>query len=238
MSDIELEKCIENSKLLNVLFVEDNKEFANQTIKLFHNFFKSVTLALNANDGITKFKTNQYDLVISDINMPNMNGISMIQQLKNINHTIPIIMLTAHDDSKLILKCIEIGIDGYLLKPIQLNELLVILKKITQQFTYKKVVTKINLNNNFTWIPNTSQLLYFDTVVKLTANETKFLSNLIMTEGSIISHEALDELVFDRDGYDHKRIINLMTRLRKKIGNDLIESVYGEGYRIKIDYTH
>ena len=238
MCDKELEECIINSKSLNVLFVEDNREFANQTIKLFNNFFNNVTLALNGNDGIAKFKESEFDLVISDINMPDINGISMIRELKTLNYNIPIIMLTAHDDSPLIIECIQIGVDGYLLKPIQLDKLLLILQKIIQQFKYKVENSEIVLNREFTWIVSTSQLLHCNNLVKLTSNEIKFLSNLIMTRGSIIQYEKIDELVFDKDGYDQKRIVNLTTRLRNKIGNNLIESVYGEGYRIKLDNQH
>ena len=235
MNDEELEECILNSKSLNLLFVEDNREFANQTIKLFNNFFDNVTLAINGVDGIEKFKNASFDLVISDINMPDLDGISMIRELKTINYNIPIIMLTAHDDSSLIIECINIGVDGYLLKPIELEELQLILQKITQQSAYKKEINRLVLNNDFTWIISTSQLLYFDKLVKLTSNEIKFLSNLISTKGSIIQYEKIDELVFNKDDYDKKRIINLTTRLRNKIGHDLIESVYGEGYRILLD---
>ena len=238
MSNKELEECIINVKPLKVLFVEDNIEFAKQTIKLFNNFFNNVTLAINGADGIEKFKTANFDLVISDINMPDIDGISMIRELKTINRNIPIIMLTAHDDSKLIIECIQIGVDGYLLKPIQLEEMLIILQKISQQSIYRKELSKIVLNSDFTWIASTSELLYCNALVKLTSNEIKFLSGLITAKGSIIQYDKIDEIVFNKDEYDKKRTINLTTRLRNKIGNNLIESVYGEGYRIRIDNKH
>lgn len=238
MSNKELEECIINVKPLKVLFVEDNIEFAKQTIKLFNNFFNNVTLAINGADGIEKFKTTNFDLVISDINMPDIDGISMIRELKTINRNIPIIMLTAHDDSKLIIECIQIGVDGYLLKPIQLEEMLIILQKISQQSIYSKELSKIVLNSDFTWIASTSELLYCNALVKLTSNEIKFLSGLITAKGSIIQYDKIDEIVFNKDDYDKKRTINLTTRLRNKIGNNLIESVYGEGYRIRIDTKH
>lgn len=238
MSNKELEECIINVKPLKVLFVEDNIEFAKQTIKLFNNFFNNVTLAINGADGIEKFKTTNFDLVISDINMPDIDGISMIRELKTINRNIPIIMLTAHDDSKLIIECIQIGVDGYLLKPIQLEEMLIILQKISQQSIYRKELSKIVLNSDFTWIASTSELLYCNALVKLTSNEIKFLSGLITAKGSIIQYDKIDEIVFNKDEYDKKRTINLTTRLRNKIGNNLIESVYGEGYRIRIDNKH
>ena len=235
MTDQELEACTLYSKSLRVLFVEDNIEFANQAIKLLDNFFDNITLAIDGIDGINKFKNSSFDIVISDINMPNLDGISMIKELKTINDNIPIIMLTAYDDSPSILECINIGIYGYLLKPIQLDKLINILDKINKQYVRKEETDNIRINNNFFWILSTSQLIYQNTLIKLTSNEIKFLSHLINNRGLISKYVEISDVVFSEDDYDKKRIMNLTNRLRNKIGDNLFESIYGEGYRIKFD---
>ena len=235
MNDEELEECILYSKSLKVLFVEDNTEFANQAIKLFNNFFDNITLAINGIDGINKFKNGDFDIVISDINMPDSDGLSMIKELKTLDYNIPIIMLTAYDDSPLIIECVKVGIYGYMLKPIQLDQLTSILERINKQYIPKQVIDKIKVNDDFIWIPSTSQLSYRKVAIKLTANEIKFISHLINNRGAISGYIEINEVVFNEHDYNKKRIANLTNRLKNKVGDNLFESLYGEGYRIKFD---
>jgi len=119
-----IESLIQYTKSFKILFVEDNDDSREQTVKMFENLFGIVQTAADGNIALEKFKNNKFDIVFTDINMPNLDGISFIKKVREENKLIPIIILSAYDDKPYMLECIEAGVDGYLIKPMQLQKLL------------------------------------------------------------------------------------------------------------------
>ena len=120
----DIKNLIGFSKTLKVLVVEDNNEAREQIIKLLHNLFDDIQSGVDGVDGFNKFKETRFDLIISDINMPNMDGIEMCTKIREISKNIPIIILSAYNDSDHFLKTINININGYVLKPIDMKQFL------------------------------------------------------------------------------------------------------------------
>jgi len=109
---------------ITILYVEDQKEIKNFTTDILKTFVKNVVVASNGEEGLEKFKKNSdIDLVIADINMPKMDGLTMSKEIKKINPSIPIIITTAHTDSNFLKESINLGIYSYTLKPIDLYDL-------------------------------------------------------------------------------------------------------------------
>jgi len=139
---------LENSKNLNVLYVEDDEILRKITQELFESFFLHVDIAIDGNDGYKKYQdyyndTNSYyDIVISDINMPNMNGIDMAKKIKKINNEQAIIFITAFDEVKYLHSAVNIGVSGFLSKPIETQQLNEVLYTISKNITDKKLVSK------------------------------------------------------------------------------------------------
>jgi signal transduction histidine kinase len=121
------------AKTLKILYVEDNEETREFTLDVFDYIFNDIVLAIDGEDGFTKYD-NSIDLIITDINMPKLNGIEMIKKIKEKNSSVSIMIVSAHNDTSFFTQSIEIGIDGYLLKPINNNtlnrSLLKVLEKI------------------------------------------------------------------------------------------------------------
>jgi len=141
------------SKNLKVLMVEDNEESREQITKLLQNFFDDVTVAVDGINGLKKFNANAFDLIISDINMPNMNGIKMVSEIREINKEIPVVFLSAHNDEGYFMDAIKLGINGYVLKPIDLTQFMGTVSDVieniklkTQNLEYKKELEAINEN--------------------------------------------------------------------------------------------
>ncbi len=141
---IDNKLILENSKSLNILYVEDDDILRESTSKLFSNFFNSVDTAVDGEDGLKKYrdyftKTQmQYDIVISDINMPNMNGIKMCEEIKKICFEQIIIFITAFNEINYLHSAINIGINGFLTKPIEMKQLKKVLYTTTQIIADKK----------------------------------------------------------------------------------------------------
>lgn len=94
-----LQYCIENCGKLKLLYVEDDKETRENTLRLLNQFFKYIKTAENGAQGIERFQEEEFDCVLTDINMPVLNGLGMIQQIKKINPSISIFVLSAHNET-------------------------------------------------------------------------------------------------------------------------------------------
>jgi len=136
MSDTFLKHAI-------LLYVEDDEVIRTFLSKRLEPRVKKLYLAKDGQDGLAKFKEFQPDIVLTDVTMPLMNGIEMSEEIKKIDENIPIIIASAHNDSKFLLDAIALGIDGYLLKPIDKRKLFETLeKKVKTNFLEKELQKK------------------------------------------------------------------------------------------------
>jgi signal transduction histidine kinase len=159
-----LDTLIEKTKTLSLLYVEDNRETRLGTMETLTIFFDNVTPAVDGQDAIEKFLAGKFDFIITDINMPNLNGIEMIKKIRDIDSNIPIVIISAHDETSYFTKTIRFGIEAYLLKPFLMEDLIAVFQKITEHIFMKQElneykislekkvqeqVEKLNHQNNF-----------------------------------------------------------------------------------------
>ncbi len=219
---------------INVLYVEDNEEIRIQTIKLLEIYFNNIDVAKNGQDGLTMFQKNKYHIVFTDLNMPVMDGMKMIEEIRKDNKETPIVVLSGHDDTEYFLKTIHSGIDGYILKPYELKQIKDTINNVLQKVNSEREASeKIKLNANFIWDKKNNILLKDGDVVKLTKNEVKLFTLLTTNKHSTFESEDIESYIFNDEISNNKRIRNLMSRLNKKLGTTLVESIYGVGYKIK-----
>ena len=132
------------TKSLNVLLVDDDNEVIEKMKELFLLFFKEVDIATNAKKALEKMKQNSYDIIFSDILMPEMDGIELLKIIKNKNKNQKVILVTAYSDSKYLFEAIENGADGFLVKPIKLEKLILILKRVASVIQNEKLIKNFN----------------------------------------------------------------------------------------------
>ena len=111
----------EYKKTLTILFIEDDQIFTKKIKTILEKFFKSVLIANDGEEALKLFKTDNINLIISDINMPNMNGLEFLKKLRAINNDISFIFMTARNESNIMLQAIQLTISNYILKPINLE---------------------------------------------------------------------------------------------------------------------
>ena len=107
-----------------MLYVEDDKNTREELEFFLNNRVDKLYVGANGEEGVELFKKYQPDLIISDIQMPVLNGIDMVKKIKEINPNIPVILITAFNDSDYLFKAIQINISNYLTKPLNLNQLI------------------------------------------------------------------------------------------------------------------
>ena len=134
---LDLNELVKLSHDLKLLYVEDDKATRIVTERLFKKFFNNITVATDGEEGLERFKNEIFDMVITDINMPQLDGLEMAQKIKEIDSTIPIVIASAYNNSDLFIKSIKIGIDGYLFKPLEVNQFASTIQKIAQNIKNK-----------------------------------------------------------------------------------------------------
>lgn len=136
---MELHELIEFTQHLNVLFIEDDDSFRAETFDIFDILFNKVDLAVNGEDGLEQYNEfyikhhYHYDLVVSDVNMPMMDGETLISKIKNIHENQNVVIISAHTESQTLLKFIKLGIKDFLVKPISSKELNHCLYNVTKK---------------------------------------------------------------------------------------------------------
>ncbi len=136
----------EYTKDLNILYVEDNESLRTSTTNVFNNFFKNVNVAIDGDDGLEMYLSYRkeqgqyYDLVLTDINMPVMDGIEMSKEILVHNSAQSIIFITAHNEASYLLEAIKMGASGFLIKPLKIDEFANMLYKVCQAICDRKMV--------------------------------------------------------------------------------------------------
>jgi len=180
---------------LSVLYVEDDKDLREESTTLFKMLFKNIDTAEDGQIGLNKYNQNSYDLVISDVNMPNMNGIELCKKIKEINPEQKISIISAHDESSILIDLIKVGADGFILKPMHMDDLIAALYPVCRD-AYAQIVN-VELVNEL----NKKNALLEEQLKKLRASdntiETKHqqIGKLIQEKNAVLDKSETKETV-------------------------------------------
>ena len=138
-----IDDIIKYTSTLKLLYIEDNQDARESTLMIFEEFFYSIVVAVDGEDGYNKFLENDdIDLIITDINMPKLNGLDMTAKIRSNNRVIPILVLSAYNESGFFMESIKLGVEGYLLKPIDMEQFIGVLHKITNELSLQEKAKK------------------------------------------------------------------------------------------------
>lgn len=113
---------------MKILYVEDDLKIADAFV-MFLKMFHEVVHAENGKEGLAKLNENKdFDVIFTDISMPEMNGLDMLEKIRETNKDIPVYIISAFDDSDLVDRAFALGVKSYIEKPIRLKEILQMLK--------------------------------------------------------------------------------------------------------------
>ena len=125
---------IELIKSLKVLYVEDEVVLRDITCKSLSSVVKDIEVADNGKEGLEKFNSQNFDLIITDLAMPIMDGMEMIKNIREINQTIPILVTTAYgSQNEEVSKLSEIGMNAYVMKPVDVMKLVQTIDELMSQ---------------------------------------------------------------------------------------------------------
>jgi DNA-binding response OmpR family regulator len=235
------QKLLKYTKGLTVLFAEDHKELRENTRDALQNFFKQVDAVENGKIALEKYKKSPYDIVLTDIKMPCLNGIELIKSIYEINPHQDIIVLSMHDESNYLIQLINLGIFQFIKKPINYLELIEALLKISKKLYFnkqgkqRKLSITVSLGEDYFYNRENKTLIKDKNHISLTKFEILFLDLLTSKQGEIFSNEEIVDYYFEhQESLNAQNIRKLVSKLRKKLPNNSIESIYGVGYRTVI----
>lgn len=230
------------AKDLHILFAEDHKELRENTSDILRNFFKTVTSVKDGKEALELYKNNinSYDIILSDIQMPKINGVDLTKEIYKVNPHQTIIILSAYDESKYLLPLVNLGIEHFIKKPINYPEFMSVLLKTSKKLSKSIPNTSINTNNlvNITnecvFDITNSALLQNNENLYITKYEIIFLQLLCGNIGKIFSNDDIvNYYLSQNEKIDSQNIRKLVSKLRKKLPQDSLESIYSVGYKIK-----
>jgi len=219
-----------NLNNLTVLFVEDEESIRKALKSAIGDEFKDFILARDGSDGLKKFQKYKPDIVVTDIMMPVMDGLEMSQEIKKISRDTPIVVLSAFDEKKRLLKAIDIGIDKYLIKPIDAQDLMDALHYIGKDLL--DLLDLLDLGNGYKFDRSRRVLLREDEIITLTKKELLFITVLVKNLGSYVLHDEIKKYVWINRSVSDAAIRTFIKRVRTKTDKKFIKNIPGLGYKI------
>jgi len=220
---------------LTLLYVEDDTALREQFVRILSSKFKEIYAAGDGVQALQKYEEFSPDMILIDINIPKMDGLEVVELIrKNDTHT-PVVVLSAYSDQLKLLKAITLGLSEYLIKPVPHKKLLSLFESIALKYEKKNDDTNIILlKNGYLWKKEEKILCHHDTIIPLTKREGIFLELMVQQLNKVMNLESIINLIwgFEESEVSYNSLSHLLKRLRKKLPEELIENIYGEGYRI------
>ncbi|EKD75691.1 MAG: PmrA [uncultured bacterium] len=217
---------------MRILLVEDD-ELLGDGVRVGLNHYghvvdwvKDGTMALRA------IKTDTFDVIVLDIGLPNISGLSVLKEARAEGVTTPVLILTALDSTDDRVKGLDSGADDYLTKPFDLEELLARLRALHRRFS--KRTTPSITHNNVVLDPSAFTVKQNNELINLPRREFILLQTLMENVGHVLSREQLCQSLYGwEDDIDSNTLEVHVHNIRKKLGQNFIRTIRGVGYMIE-----
>jgi DNA-binding response OmpR family regulator len=217
----------------NILFIEDENTLREVFCNTLQQLYKNVYEASDGVEALEVFKKNKIDIVVTDINMPNMNGLEFLKELRKLDKNCKIIIISAHTDLNYLLDATELNITKYLIKPIDMEQLVATIEIAAEQMKNFEVLRKdiFEIKDGFVWNFAKKALFKNTEEIKLTKKEKLILHTIFSNPQKELNYKILIEAVWGKYSEEHKDTLKTMVAsIRKKLPKDTIRTVYSIGY--------
>ncbi|WP_033922447.1 response regulator transcription factor [Sphingomonas sp. 37zxx] len=216
---------------MRVLIVEDEPNLRQQLNNTLVGAGYAVDQASDGEEGHYLGSTEQYDAIILDLGLPEVDGLTVLDRWRKEGKTTPVLVLTARDSWSDKVAGLDAGADDYVAKPFQSEELIArlraLIRRASGNASAELTAGDIRLDTRSGKVTRAGE------PVKLTAQEYKLLSYLLHHKGKVVSRTELIEHIYDQDfDRDSNTIEVFVTRIRKKLGSDVITTIRGMGYSL------
>ncbi|MCX8955504.1 response regulator transcription factor [Ruegeria sp. NA] len=216
---------------MRVLLAEDEPNLCEQIKKLLNAEGRVVDIVNSGLEALHLGATEPYDMIILDIGLPERDGISVLREWRSAGIKTPVLILTARDGWSERVDGLDAGADDYMTKPFHMPELAARVRAILRRQSGQ--LNPVVEMGNVVLDTRNGRVTADGVPIDLTAQELAVLTYLAHNVGRMISRTELSEHIYEYDGdRDSNTIAVFITRLRKKLGPDLITTIRGRGYMI------
>ena len=230
--------------ITRVLLVEDEEDVREILSFYLDTVFDEVEVACDGQDGFEKFEkyyddNKTFDVIITDIKMPNKDGLEMIEDITAINEEQKFIIVSAYKDEEYLFKSIGLNVMSYFVKPLEVNNIMEILKKVKNKILEDKSdqkieIVDIKINETYSYNKKNETLFHNDKSVDLSKKESLLLKALTQDIKSIKTKEDLKRLIWNDINISDVTLRTVIKRVKDKIkDDDFIVSKKGRGYIIE-----
>lgn len=220
-------------KKATILLVEDNVELRTKFKNILDTYVLKVYEASTGEEAIELFNKINPNIIISDFRMSAMNGLELTLEIRKINKYIPIVIISAYTDKSSLIEFTSLNLIQYIMKPINYEQLNNILQKCAEELIEKGLI-EVRLHENTIYSYSQKCIIKNDKYLTLSPNEIKFLELLINNQRKLVSIDMIEYYVYNNEFVSDAALNNLVSKLRKKIGFNIIKTIPKTGYLITI----
>jgi len=221
---------------MKVLIIEDDQELLRNILKYFDSFGYVMEKAKTLKEGQLKIEQHNYDCVILDLNLPDGDGITLLNLIKLKDHKTGVIILSANSSLETKISGLEFGADDYLTKPFHLSELNARVKSIVRRNQFEGsndiIFNEIKINTN------SLDVSVHNKKIKLTKKEYELLLYMVINKNRVLTKQSISDHIWgdfiERNAshdYIYSHLKNLRRKIMEKEGKDYIQTIYGIGYK-------
>lgn len=223
----------EDCKNIKILYIEDDDITRENAIEYLENFFDEVYEASNAIEALGIYEKTNPHIIISDIQMPKLNGLEFVEKIRQKDKKVQIIITSAFSNKEYLLKAIELQLVKYLIKPINENELEKALDSCVHSIKSDSS-NIIKLTDELFFDTFNSTLVQNGDIVKLRAKEIDFLTLLLKNKNRYVKYEEIESYVWKDSVMSKDALKTLVKNIKTKIPKELILNLSGSGYKIEL----
>lgn len=218
---------------VSILLAEDEDELREMLQEYLQLFFNRVYSAASGDEAYDIYKQKKPNIILTDISMPNLDGLEMISRIRESDKETRIIVMSAHSEQEKLLLAIKLHLESYLIKPIKTDKLKTTLLDIVAQI--RASVRRTYVTESVFWDHDTNTLWENSKEIKLRKMENMLLKLLFSKPNEIASTKEIFEYLHEEKGekeFSVHAVTSLMKRLRTKLPEGVIHNIYGSGYKI------
>lgn len=217
----------------SILYVEDDAIAREQIALFLKTQCKTVYTASNGYDAFELYKRHKPDVIISDIEMPRLNGIELARKVRNCSLSTQIIIVTAHKNPEYLIEAVNLQLTQYIIKPLSIDKITTALDLTSNFLDGGTIDVRKSLTHNKYYDTYTKELFHDKKVIRLSKHERNLLELFIKKHPAPVSYESIDTNIYDNES-SKNAIKLLISALRIKIDKTAISNISGFGYKLNI----
>ncbi|WP_228256647.1 response regulator [Malaciobacter molluscorum] len=218
---------------MKILYVEDDEIARVNAVEFLEDYFENIYSAKDGLEALSLYEKFHPDIIITDIQMPKINGLEFIKKVRKNDLNTQIIIISAYSTKDYLLQAVELRLIKYLIKPIKFDELLKVIEE-SKEFLQNNNSNIINFCDNLTFDMFNKVVKRDNTLIKITMKELLLLELLLKNKNRYVTYQEIENYVWADDMMSKDALKSLIKRLKNTLECECINNLSGYGYKIDV----